>query len=170
MAARFLVVNGWSNAGKTSFCEWLAKERGFDHVDCDKDGIKKSGLRSSWNKVEQGDATALRDEPQGRPKSTVIDWPYNPPWDLTLVVTLQNAGIPVWWFDADPQAAQKSFDERGEGNPQDFAAHSQANQQWRTAVARIYGERHLRTLHADGSRLSREQVWTTICAREGWQP
>jgi len=174
--ARILVVNGWSNAGKTSLCEWLAKERGFAHIDADHGGIDTHNLRATWTKVEEGDGAAFRDELQGRSSDVALDWPYNPPDALRLVVALQNAGIAVWWLDADPQAAHESFRHRAKGAMKsiaqgiqaNFDAHSAANQLWHPVVQRVYGERHLRTLHTDGGRLSDEQIWTTICATEGW--
>src|SRR5690348_15820805 len=73
MANRVLVMNGWSNSGKTSFCLWLEKTIGFVHVNADKNGIDKHGLRGVWEKVGAGDASDFKAVLQQRSKATVLD-------------------------------------------------------------------------------------------------
>ncbi|TMB33959.1 MAG: ATP-binding protein [Deltaproteobacteria bacterium] len=178
MARRILVVNGWSNAGKTSVTRWLSEQRGFDRVDTDEREIDSKGLRFSWTKVENGDATALRDELVSRATDTVFDWPYTPPGGFALVLALQAAGVPVWWFDADPEAAKQSFDARAQGNlknPQqgiqaNFASLRRGIESWHTVLLHLYGRRFLRTLFAGGTRMPPLRIWDTICAVEGWTP
>ncbi len=147
MTRRILVVNGWSNAGKTSVTRWLSEQRGFDRVDTDEREIDSKGLRFSWTKVENGDATALRDELVSRATDTVFDWPYTPPGGFALVLALQAAGVPVWWFDADPEAAKQSFDARAQGNlknPQqgiqaNFASLRRGIESWHTVLLHLGG-------------------------------
>src|SRR5439155_23039908 len=114
------VVNGWSNAGKTSFCLWLEKLHGFVHVNADKNGIDKHGLRAVWDKAGAGDASELKAVLEQRSRATVFDWPYPPPAGFPFVQALQRAAVPVWWLDAEPAAAHRSFLERAEGNVDDF--------------------------------------------------
>ena len=151
---------------------------GFDRVDTDEREIDSKGLRFSWTKVENGDATALRDELVSRATDTVFDWPYTPPGRFALVLALQAAGVPVWWFDADPEAAKQSFDARAQGNlknPQqgiqaNFASLRRGIESWHTVLLHLYGRRFLRTLFAGGTRMPLLRIWDTLCAVEGWTP
>ncbi len=94
------------------------------------------------------------------------------------MLALQAAGVPVWWFDADPEAAQLSFDARAQGdlkNPQqgiqaNFAALRRGIESWHTVLLHLYGRRFLRTLFAGGTRMPPLRIWDTICAVEGWTP
>ena len=94
MAARILIVNGWSNSGKTCFTRWLSKEHGFDRVDTDEGEIDTKHLRPFWTKVEQGDATAFKQALHNRAKDTVLDWPYNPPDSFPLVAACRKPASP----------------------------------------------------------------------------
>jgi hypothetical protein len=171
MANRVLVVNGWSNAGKTSFCNWLEKMHGFVHVNADKNGVDKHGLRAVWDKTGAGDAKEFKAVLEQRSSATVFDWPYPPPGGFPFVEALQREGVPVWWFDAEPDAAWQSFVDRAEGNPDDFKRLAEAIQKHDGEVKAKYGDRLLQTLKRDGSwfcRLPPSEIWKRIRAKEGW--
>jgi hypothetical protein len=178
MVRRILVVNGWSNAGKTTFTRWLEANRDFDRVDFDEGEIVTMGLNEAFAKADAGDATALRQELDGRPKDTVIDMPYLPPTGFPFVLSLQTAGVPAWWFDADPDEAQKSFSARAQGdlkNPEqgvqaNFTRLRAAIERWHAVIQHMYGTRFVRTLFAGGARVPTRRIWETVCAVEGWTP
>jgi hypothetical protein len=167
-APRILVVNGHSNAGKSFFCSWLVSAHGCTVVDCDKGGIDAAGLRVPWDAVAAGDASPLRAELASHRRATVIDWPYNPPSGFTYVEALQAAGIPAWWLDADPAAAEASFIGRGQGDIEDFYRHARAVDLHRERIRALYCRRYMVTLHSDGRRERVEDIWGAVCAVEGW--
>ena len=94
------------------------------------------------------------------------------------MLALQAAGVPVWWFDADPEAAQQSFDARAQGDLKslqqgiqaNFAALRQGIESWHIVLLHLYGRRLLRTLFAGGTHMLPLRIWDTICAVEGWTP
>ena len=87
------VLMGLSNAGKSKYCDWLQREKGFEHVDTDRGGIDRFGLRSAWDKLErQYFATSLIEQATQRGRRIAIDWSY-PPNDhcLEMIRALGNA-------------------------------------------------------------------------------
>ena len=46
--------------------------------------------------------------------------PRKPPSGFDFVKALQQADVAVWWLDAERAAAESSFHNRAEGNPDDF--------------------------------------------------
>jgi len=165
---RILVINGHSNAGKTTLCAWLGSELGFTVVDCDKGGIDSAGLRVAWDAVERGDAGPLREELVSRGHDAVVDWPYNPPHGFSMVRALRAASIPAWWLDADVVAAETSFRRRGTGSVDAFRHHALAVGLQRNQVHALYGSRYLVTLGPGGARMDPRAIWDAIRAAEGW--
>lgn len=82
-------------------------------IDVEKHGVlQKAGLAEPFilmltsNSVETF-LEAVR--AMGRP--VVLDWGF-PPSRLPIVANLKEAGVEVWWFDGDRDAARESFIKR----------------------------------------------------------
>lgn len=88
-----MIIWGVPGTGKSSFCRWLAKERGFVHVETDVGGDV---------------ARALALARQGRP--VVIEWGMFVQSDtIDQVRQWQSAGAQPWWFDGDREAAYQAW-------------------------------------------------------------
>jgi adenylate kinase len=109
---RIVAVCGIPASGKTTFCEWLERERGFLHLDFDQ------LLCGRGNQLKLSLTDALRHESakfismiSERGQSTVIDWGF-PVMNLPIVRELRDAGVAIWWFDGDRTAARTAFRNR----------------------------------------------------------
>lgn len=161
-----LVINGLSNSGKSNFCCWLSREKGFSLVDCDNDGINVAGLRTAWDQVLMGSASALVAELEHRGR-IVFDWSYNPsPFCFQIVRTLQEAAIPAWWFDGDQDAARRSCIKRNQGDEVDFDTHAGFVRKCQARIVALYGLRFLRVLQANNRRTTETAILRQICAVE----
>jgi len=106
-------VCGIPGSGKTTFCEWLEREKRFLHLDFDQ------LLCGRGNKVKLSLTDALRHGSaafvslvSNCGQSTVIDWGF-PLTNLPIVRALRNEGVAIWWFDGDRKAARTAFSVRG---------------------------------------------------------
>jgi len=166
MNPRVLVVSGLSNAGKSTYCDWLKRGKGFEHVDTDHGGIDRFGLRSDWDKLEcQYSATPLIEQATQRGLRIAIDWSY-PPNDhcLEMIRALGNAGASTWFLYADPAAARSSFIARGQGLLADFDRQAAQIAQRLELIRVIYGSRFVKTLMRDGSRMSPSEIFKRMCS------
>jgi len=161
MTPRVLVVSGLSNAGKSTYCDWLKREKGFEHVDTDRGGIDRFGLRSDWDKLEcQYSASPLIEQATQRGRRIAIDWSYPPNGHcLKMIRALGNAGASTWFLYADPAAARTSFIARKEGLLADFDRQAAQIAQRLESIRVIYGSRFVKTLGSDGSRMSPSRIF-----------
>lgn len=159
--ARVLVVSGLSNAGKSTYCDWLQTGKGFEHVETDRCGIDRFGLRSAWDKLErQYSATALIEQVAQRGRRIAIDWSY-PPNDhcLEMIRALGNAGASTWFLYADPAAARRSFKARKEGLLADFDSQAAQIAERLESIRVIYGSRFVKILGRNGRRMSPSRIF-----------
>lgn len=156
-----LVINGHSNAGKSTFVRLLADTYGVNAVDADHD-YSLGGLRDAWETFLSGDTSALLSAVATRRAPTVLDWPYRHDGCLPLVQRLLAAQVPVWWFDADDERGRESFLKRGQGDIADYDAQVAWISPRRHQLRLIYGARWLVTLPATGERMPSESIVARI--------
>jgi hypothetical protein len=112
MTGRHLLISGIPGSGKSIFGEWLAASKKFVHIDMEKDGLDKRGLRAAWELFWQGrDRTGFLEALERLSASTMLDWGF-PPSLLGVVSSLKAGGVDVWWFDGDRLAARALFEAR----------------------------------------------------------
>lgn len=94
---------------------WLHDQHGFLHVDMEKGGFERLGLKGVW------DGIAFLPPPSLQPllaaltflrAPVVLDWGLPPRW-LPLVEAMHGSGIQASWFDGDHDAARHVFAARG---------------------------------------------------------
>jgi hypothetical protein len=109
------LVSGIPASGKSAFCRWLEKKKGFLHLDVEKPGVlDRYGLATAWATLS-GASTSAAPFVQvldrfKRP--VVIDWGF-PPECLDTVRKLLEGGVMLWWFAVDWAVARRKFKERG---------------------------------------------------------
>jgi hypothetical protein len=108
-----LLLAGLPATGKTSFCRYLSRERGFAHYDmeCWPKGWPAPELHPTWNTSR----SAFVDQLRRRHSDWVLDWGF-PPRCLTWVSELEAAGVRLVWFSGDVARVRILFEQRG-GQP-----------------------------------------------------
>ena len=153
------LISGFPGCGKTTFASWLASTHGYLHVDMERGGLDRDGLRELWNHyVDGSDRDSFVATMLERSSSIVLDWNF-PPRCLDLIQALRGQGFEVWWFEGYRLAARQRFLERGTEPVEAFDAHvGEICVAWRS-IEPIVGPNVVNTIKSDGSFLSHETIW-----------
>ena len=160
--SRALLIAGIPSSGKTYFGEWLATHHGYLHID-DVNGncLRGHGLQPAWEESLRGrDARPFIAALQQRSRPAVLNWDF-PLDSLAFVGLLKHAGMDLWWFEADVNAARRehlrsgrdslSFDTR----VADVAAH-------RTQIDVLFRPHVLRVLSSRGEHMPPEAIYDAM--------
>jgi len=105
------LISGIPASGKSTFCRWLEKKKGFLHVDVEKPGVlDQYGLTTAWNSLFDASASAapFTHALEKFKRPVVIDWGF-PPECLSTVRKLFDSGVMLWLFAADWAVARRKF-------------------------------------------------------------
>jgi hypothetical protein len=112
--AKVILLSGIPAAGKSTYGRWLQTHKGYLSFDVENNALDSFGLTSQWNALFESnglDTSFVRAlDKSGR--FVVLDWGF-PPRCLPVVMALKQAGVEIWWFDGDRDAARQSFISRG---------------------------------------------------------
>jgi hypothetical protein len=156
-----ILVAGIPGTGKSIFCAWLAREKGFIHLEFD-DLLEGKGSSENLSLIAVLKSTGPRsfmDALKRSGRRTAIEWGFHPA-DLPRVRELISAGAEGWWFDGDRAAAREAYKE-AKG-----AAHFPAFDQQLTRVegawdeiSKLFRSRILRVVGPGPSHVPVEQTW-----------
>jgi len=154
-----LLLSGVPASGKSYFGNWLEQERGFLHLDIEKDGrLQQINLQQSWStcfQTRECDDFVVRLKELGRP--VVQNWGF-PTAYLHVIESLRESGVDVWWFDADHSVARRSFLRRDDISVQAFDKQvTDIARDWHH-IRSVFGRNILKTLQDDGTYLSPNEI------------
>jgi hypothetical protein len=146
---RILHLCGIPGAGKSSFGAWLAAKHDFVHVNVDETGGDLSAFVAA--------IASNRD--------VVLDYGFPPNAIPRIREMQQQLAMESWWFEGDAEACFRSFKQaKGTGAPwlaarqkylSDIAEH-------RSEYDALVGDQRIRTVEADDTRLSGEEIYRRI--------
>lgn len=161
-----LFVSGVPGCGKSTFGRWLAQQKGFVHVDMERDGLDQHGFRQAWNKFcGGGEAQSFLSAVAAHPSSVILDWGF-PLHCIQLVQRLKDAGLKVFWFEADRLASRDHFVRRGTVPADRFDSQYAAISAHRAEISSLFGGNIIETLRADGTRLPDEDIFARMFSRQ----
>jgi cytidylate kinase len=111
---RLILVCGIPGSGKSTFCEWLEREKGFIHLDFDF-LLREQGTQEKLSTIApllRSDLDNFVSGVRKAGRSVAIDWGF-PIASLGAVRLLKQKGFVPWWFDGDREAAHEAFTRRG---------------------------------------------------------
>lgn len=163
---RLYLITGIPAAGKTYFCEWLEKHRGFRRYvhDTDKELQRRLGMLTEMQRrggpahevIESTRELTSLLTADNRP--TVIEWGFTPD-RLPTVELLKGSGWSAWWFDGPYERARLEFVRRGGLIPvQGFDGQTAAIRSARPQLDAAFAGRRIETLRSDGCRMKPEVI------------
>jgi len=158
---RTILVCGIPGSGKTTYCRWLAQQKGFDHLDFDE------LLSGRGAPAHLGLIVLVKTNPKdfvhklSRRKLTVIDWGFRPT-DISLIRVLQAGGIAVWWFDGDREAALQSFTARGTVSLEAFRTQMSAIETAWSQIKEVIGDRLINAVARGPTHLPPERIFVEM--------
>jgi hypothetical protein len=157
-----LFIAGVPASGKSFFGEWVESNKGFVHIDAEKnnklDALQIHAIWDDW--LATSDCGRLVSALQTLSQPIVVNWGF-PTAYLPAVAALKRAGISCWWFDADLSQARVAFERMGKS----IATFDKQVADITTERARIlavFEPNVVRALDSSGDRLSASRIWKTI--------
>lgn len=163
-----IFVSGVPCTGKSWLGSWLSKERGFHHVDAEKNhgaDLDALGIHHEWDlALSTGRAEALGEKVAKLPNPVLLNWGF-PMSCLYFVRALQVAGIETWWIRADPALARKAFIERGGIDVKCFDKQMGDIERHSHLLEFVFGDHIVDGLRNDGTQRHPEELWHEISER-----
>jgi len=151
--------------GKSWLGTWLAEQRGYVHIDAERNGgfdFDRAGVHDEWNElIETGRAKSFLTAVRRLAKPVVINWGF-PTRYLYIVSALQAEGVQAWWLHAERTQARAAFIARGGIDPQLFDWQMDNIERERLLISSVFGERVVAGLGPDGSQRRPEDLWSKI--------
>jgi hypothetical protein len=168
---RVLLLSGVPAAGKSYFGQWLESNEGFLHFDVENDDhLDQHLLKHLWDEsfVPGDGAARFVDALRHLSCPVVLDWGFPPSW-LDVVAMLKTAGVQIWWFDADQEAARKAYIARGDRPIECFERQiAKISRHW-AEIRAVFEPQLIPTLKPNGDRMPPEHIWRLVkgTARSG---
>jgi hypothetical protein len=162
-----MLISGVPASGKTYFAGWLERTQGYIHFDYEKE-IPLAGetFWPAWEGcLSGGDAKHFVDALRGLGSPIVWNWGF-PPEAIDVVQRLKQAGLQLWWFDADHAAARRAFIERGDVPVRFLDMQLHKIVQASPMIKELFEPNIIPVLRADGSRMQPDEIWRVMQDRE----
>jgi len=172
---QLLLISGVPCTGKTLLGSYLAEERGYIHIDAERDNgadFDRVGIHRAWDEFLNTDRGQVFVDAAARlRKPIVLNWgmPMN---FLPILPALQVAGVKAWWLCGDRAAARIAFIERENNKPEReripvgcFDGQMDEIERHWPQIQEIFGENVLEGLRPDGSQRPAAELWDEISAR-----
>jgi hypothetical protein len=130
-------------------------------VDFDHGDLQRHNLEKLFHEVESSGSQQFIIELLERGAPVCLGWGF-PPRCLWIVRRLADAGVNVWWFDAEPEVAKKHFLHRGDVPETAFDEQIANIKASREAIMELFGDRVISALNADGTHVSCEQIYAQV--------
>jgi hypothetical protein len=161
MSEPVLLVSGVPGSGKSSFARWLAENKGYLHLDFDHGDFEKHRLHRLFDEFALSDSDQFVAELLKTDAPVCLDWGF-PPRLLWIVRKLADAGVSIWWFDADPEVAKKHFLHRADVSEAAFDEQIANITASRGAIMEVFGDRVISAFRADRTHVPCEEIYVQL--------
>ena len=160
-------IGGVPATGKSWLGSWLAAERGYLHIDAERNNgsnFDTADAHREWDElVATGRARSFLGAIARLSKPVVVNWGF-PTRCLYVVAALQEEGVQAWWFKADRAQARAAFEKRGGLDVRCFDRQmNDIDREW-SSIKSVFGRQMVSGLHPDGSQRRPEDLWSEINA------
>jgi AAA domain len=164
---RLILVCGIPGSGKSTFCEWLEREKGFIHLDFDF-LLRGQGTQEKLSLISpllRSDLDNFFSELRKAGRPVAIDWGF-PVNSLEAVRLLKQGGFVPWWFDGNRNAAQEAFTHRGTVSLQAFKAQMAAIEREWPHIEQIIGPNLIDAVMPGPKHRPPEWIYERVFGRE----
>ena len=166
MESPIIILCGIPGTGKSTFGDWMAKTKGWLHLDMENADLKQYKLNDPWMTfLNDQHSTLFVDclEAQGIP--VVLDWGF-PITLLGIISSLKAQGAMPWWFTGKRHHARASYltrEKKKSGcDPRLFDCQYAAIANNWFQIAPIFDTRVIRSIDSEGKFLSCEDIYHLI--------
>ena len=164
---RHIFLAGVPATGKTWLGSWLAEQRGYVHIDAERNGgsdFDAHGLHEAWDEViATGRADGFVAAADRLGKSVVVNWGF-PTCYLYVVSALQSAGVDAWWLQAERTLARAAFTARGGIDPRCFEKQMDDIEREWLLISPVFGSKIVDGLRSDGTQRTPAELWAEMAA------
>jgi hypothetical protein len=164
--APIILVAGIPASGKSTYGQWLDKEKGFLHLDVEQDEVlDRAGLRSSWEAISSPfSAAPFITDLKKLGKPVVINWGF-PPICLNVVAALKAVHISLWWFDGNRAAAREAFIQRGTVPPECFKRQMDSIEKAWPNINQLFDSRIIMTISIGPRFVASDEIFARMFPR-----
>jgi shikimate kinase len=166
MGYPLVLLAGIPASGKSHFGRWLEEQRGFLHLDVEKDGrLATLRLEGAWTRCfEMQDVTTFVSQIRAMNRPVLVNWGF-PVHCLEMVKQLKSQGLVLWWFSADPEQAEREFKKRGDVPLAAFERQMTAISQHWNAIEAVFRPNVVTTLDSLGGRTDPAELFESMFGR-----
>ena len=138
----------------------------FLHLDVENGALDRFGVKSSWDSMfaDTGTTRLFVDGLTRTGRFIVLDWGF-PVGCLPIVESLKQAGVEIWWFDGDRDAARQSFIKRGTVPVECLDIQMRdINREW-PAIKQVFGDHIVYSVQTGPTYLTSEAVFAKLSLR-----
>jgi hypothetical protein len=161
MSKPILLLSGIPGSGKSCYGRWLAKNKAYLHLDLEHGDLEKHGLERLWDEFWSSRSDRFIAALLENSCPICLDWGF-PPRCLPIVQRLADAGIELWWFEADPQLAKKFLLDRATVSEAAFNEQMANIEASRRAIMELFGQNVIRPFREGGARVPHEQIYAQM--------
>src|SRR5713226_779064 len=161
MSKPILLFSGIPGSGKSSYGRWLARTKGYLHVDFDHGDLERHSLLDSFREVESSGPERFIAQLLRIDTPVCLDWGF-PPHCLWIVRRLVGAGVELWWFEADRGFAKRHFFDRGNVSEAAFEEQMANIETSRRDIMEVVGPHIVHALKSDGTHVPCEEIYAQM--------
>lgn len=161
MSKPILLLSDVPGSGKSCYGRWLTKNKAYLHLDLENGDLEKHGLERLWDEFWSSRFDGFISALLEIAAPVCLDWGF-PPRCLSIVRRLADAGVELWWFEADPQLAKKYFLDRATVSETAFNEQMANIEASRRAIMDLFGQHVIRVFREDGARVPYEEIYAQM--------
>jgi hypothetical protein len=161
MSKPILLLSGIPGSGKSSYGRWLAANKQYVHLDFEEGDLNKFGVEELWNNFWSAGRPGFVEALLRNAAPICLDWGF-PANCLPIVRQLAEAGVELWWFEADPRLAKPHFLNRRPKGEADFNEQVTNIEKSREEIMGVFANHVVHALTSDGKHAPCQEIYAQM--------
>ena len=130
-------------------------------MDLEHGDLEKHGLQHLWDEFWSSRSNGFISALLETAAPICLDCGF-PPRCVPIVRRLADAGVELWWLEADTQLAKKYFLDRATVSEAAFNEQMANIEASRPAIMELFGQHVIRVFREDGARVPYEEIYAQM--------